>query len=359
MIVPESFGLPSCIWCLPKSPNRAKLSRYPSLDQFEVLPMRNPSGLLLLAFVSLSLLSLSSQDSEKPKIEWKKGPTIWDLGGVAEINVPKGYLFTDKKGTQTLLELTHNLPSGDEVGALVPATEAQDWFVIFEFDQIGLVKDEEKDKLNADGILDSIQRGTEEANSERKRRGWSEFHVVGWERSPFYDDQTHNLTWAIRGRSDTGGPSVNHSVRLLGRRGIMRVDLVMKPEEYAASVSDFNRLLAGFTFQQGNRYADFVRGDKVAEYGLTALILGGAGAAAVKTGLLAKAWRLVLVAVLALKKLIIVVFAGLAAVLRKIWRWITGRKQEHEEPLPSVESKVETLPLEPRTGDQPDSDPLK
>ena len=273
--------------------------------------------------------------------------------------MPKGYLFTGKKGAQTLLELTHNLPSGDEVGALLPGSEDQDWFVIFEFDQIGLVKDEEKDKLDADKILDAIQKGTEEANSERQKRGWPAFHVVGWERSPFYDDQTHNLTWAIRGRSDSGGPSVNHSVRLLGRRGIMRVDLVMGPEEYAASLSDFNNLLTGFTFQQGHRYADFVRGDKVAKYGLTALILGGAGAAAVKTGLLAKAWKLILFAILALKKLIIVVFAAVAAMLRKVWQWITGRKQDHEEPVTPVEVEAETLPRQAETGYQQDSNLLK
>ena len=326
---------------------------------FEVLSMRSTLRLTLFVFVSLSFLPLLSQDSGKPKIDWKKGPVTADLGGVAEIKVPKGYLFTDKKGAQTLLELTHNLPDGDEVGALVPSSEDQNWFAIFEFEQIGLVKDEEKDKLDAGKILESIQKGTEEANDERKKRGWPAFHIAGWERSPFYDDQTHNLTWAIRGRSETGGHTVNHSVRMLGRRGIMRVDLVMGPEEYAGSLSDFNNLLTGFTYKQGSRYADFVSGDKVAEYGLTALILGGAGAAAIKTGLLAKAWKIILVAILALKKLVIVVFAALAAAIRKIWRWITGRKQEHDEAVPSVETEAETPSLQAKMAEEHDPNTIK
>ena len=139
----------------------------------------------------------------------------------------------------------------------------------------------------------------------------------------------------------------------------MSVDLVMGPEQYWASLSDFNNLLTGFTFQQGNRYADFVRGDKVAEYGLTALILGGAGAAAIKTGLLAKAWRFILVAVLALKKLVIVVFAGLAAIFRKLWLWITGRKRDSEGPLPPVEVKPEEGILQLGIGNDVDPGPPK
>jgi hypothetical protein len=80
--------------------------------------MYNPSPVAAIAFVVLSFLPLSSQDSQKPSIEWHRGPTIGNLGGIAEIKVPQGYLFTGKNGAQTLLELTHNLKSGNEVGAL-------------------------------------------------------------------------------------------------------------------------------------------------------------------------------------------------------------------------------------------------
>jgi uncharacterized membrane-anchored protein len=58
---------------------------------------------------------------------------------MAEIDIPEGYLFTDKKGTQKLLELTHNFPSGNEVGVIVPAANDESWFVIFEFSDVGYV----------------------------------------------------------------------------------------------------------------------------------------------------------------------------------------------------------------------------
>jgi len=284
-----------------------------------------------LCVLALSLALHSQTQTPEPKIDWQTGPTVGDLGGVAQIKIPKGYAFTGKKGAQTVLELTHNLPDGTEIGALIPTAKDQNWFVIFEFDDIGFVKDEEKDKLDSAAILESIQKSTDAANETRKQKGWSSFHVVGWETPPFYDEQTHNLTWAIKGESETGKVSINRSVRLLGRRGVVRADLVLAPEEYAGTVPNFNALLGGFTFQPGSRYADFVRGDKVAEYGLSALILGGAGAVAVKSGLLGQLGKGILAVVLALKKLIIVVFAAMAAGFKKLWNWITGRKSEKVE----------------------------
>jgi uncharacterized membrane-anchored protein len=187
--------------------------------------------------------------------------------------------------------------------------------MFFEFSDSGYVKDEEGDHLDADAILKNIKQGTEEANQERRQRGWKPFHVIGWQVSPFYDPHTHNLTWASQ-ISDDGvtAESVNHSIRILGRRGTMDVDLVASQQEYAASKSEFDSLISGFSYLQGSRYSDFTKGDKVAEYGLTALIVGGAGAVALKTGLLAKFWKFIVMGIVAigsfLKKIISSIFGG-------------------------------------------------
>lgn len=288
-----------------------------------------------LAFLFVSLILCTAQENQKPVIDWQKGPLKADLSGLAEIQVPKGFLFTDRKGAQKLLELTQNIPSGKEVGAIVPQVEGDNskiWFVIFEFNEIGFVKDDEKGKIDQDALLKSIQEGTEESNEARKEKGWDAFHVVGWENPPFYDQRTNNLTWSIRGRDDKGGASVNHSIRILGRHGTMNVDMVLGPEEYATALSAFNDLMGSFEFRQGTRYADYIKGDKVAEYGLTALIAGGAGALAVKTGFFMKMWKVVLAVVLALKKLLIAIFVGLGAAIKKLWSKIRGRREE-EAPM--------------------------
>ena len=123
--------------------------------------------------------------------------------------------------------------------------------------------------------------------------------IVGWEQQPFYDPQTNNLTWAIKGRSE-GSTSINHSTRLLGRKGVMSADLVISSEQLGVAVPAFDTLLTGFSFDTGQRYAEFKQGDKVAAYGLTGLIVGGVGVALVKTGLLQKFWKLIVFAFIAL-----------------------------------------------------------
>jgi uncharacterized membrane-anchored protein len=269
----------------------------------------------------------SPQQPPGPKIEWQVGPTVGHLGDIAQINIPQGYRFTGKAGAQQVLVITHNVPNGSELGALIPDSKDADWFMIFEFRDTGYVKDDDKNSLDADALMKNMREATEAGNEERQKRGWRPLHIAGWEKPPFYDPVTHNLTWATRVKGDdpaeTG--SVNHSIRLLGRRGTVNVDLVAGPTEYAAGITDFNTLISGFSYNQGSRYSDFTAGDKVAKYGLAALIAGGAGAVALKTGLLAKFW-----------KLIVVAFAAIAGFIKKIFKAIFGKEEKVEDPSKSA-----------------------
>src|SRR6266508_515080 len=121
-----------------------------------------------------------------------------------------------------------------------------------------------------------------------KRCGWGTLSVEGWVTKPFYDRATNNLTWAITAHDNTGGRTVNHSVRLLGRGGGMHADLVTTPEHLTSLVPTFNVMIGGFSYSPGPKYAEWRSGDKVAAYGLTALVAGGAGVALAKSGLLGK-----------------------------------------------------------------------
>jgi uncharacterized membrane-anchored protein len=300
------------------------------------------SSIALLAVFTGLVSALQAQtpapaDTPKPNpIGWKKGPFTANLGGVAELKVPEGYAFADGDGARKYLELTHNPSGGSEVGILTPASDqkADNWIVLFDFDDTGYVKDDEKSSIDADKLLASMKKGNEADNEERKKRGWEAFHLTGWQTMPFYDQSTHNLTWGTLGDSEDPkeGETVNYATRILGRRGVMRTDLVTDPEQAATAIPKFKELLTGFSFTAGSRYADFVKGDKVAEYGLTALIAGGAAAVAIKTGLFAK-----LLALLAgLWKVIAVAFAALLSRIKQIFASIR-RKISGEEKAPSVD----------------------
>jgi len=225
-------------------------------------------------------------------VKWQQGPSIGNLGGIAEVRIPAGYVFAGANDTRVLMEAAHNPTSGNEMGFVADA--GLDWFAVFEFDDVGYVRDDEKNSLDADAMLELIKRATEASNKERRRRGWPITTVLNWEQKPHYNETTHNLEWAIRGETE-GNLGINYNTRLLGRRGVMRVTLVTDPTALSPTLPKFRNVLAGFDFMQGRTYAEFRQGDKVAEYGLTALVVGGATAVAVKTGMFKWIWKALVV----------------------------------------------------------------
>lgn len=253
--------------------------------------------------LALAVLPLHAQKAEGKKPSFLEGPASAKLGEVASIEVPTGFRFLDGKTTRALMKAAGEPTSGNELGLLSPTNEH--WSVIFEFSDIGYIKDAEKEKLDADKLLKAIKEGTEAANEERKRAGNSPLIIEGWEQPPHYDEKTQNLEWSIRATSD-GEPILNYNTRILGRKGVMEAVLIIEPDKLQATLPKFKELLADHKFQTGESYAEYRQGDKLAKYGLAALITGGAAVGAAKLGLFAslavffkKAWKLVVVAVVA------------------------------------------------------------
>ncbi len=71
--------------------------------------------------------------------------------------------------------------------------------------------------------------------------------------------------------------------------------LVADPQNFPSQLNEFNRVLGRFDFNSGEKYSEFKEGDKIAKYGLAALVAGGAAAAVVKSKGL---WKLIGVAIL-------------------------------------------------------------
>jgi len=98
----------------------------------------------------------------------------------------------------------------------------------------------------------------------------------------------------------------------------MEVTLVCDPQMLAGLLPTYRRLLAGYRYTQGNTYAEYVEGDKIAEYGLAALITGGAVAVAAKSGLLKHLW-----------KFIVLIAAAIGGFFKKLF----GRGAKAERPV--------------------------
>jgi uncharacterized membrane-anchored protein len=255
-------------------------------------------------------------------LQWTVGPGTAKVGNQAEIKVPEGARFTGAAGTRKMLEMMHNPTNGSELGLLT--NNELDWFVIFEFEDIGYVKDADKEKLDGQAILESLREGNEAGNEERKKRGWTPITIVGWHTAPFYNKETNNLEWCIKGASE-GHDIVNYNTRILGRAGVTSANLLVAPEQLDATLSNVKAILKGFSYTEGQKYSEWKSGDKIAKYGLSALVVGGAVGVAAKLGLLGKL-------VASLGKLWKFVIMGLIGVGAAIKGLIFGKKKETPPP---------------------------
>lgn len=229
-------------------------------------------------------------------IEWEESGK-GSIGTKANINVPEGYLYTGKPGTVKLMQYYGNLISGLELGYIAP--ENMSWFAVFEFEESGYVKDDDKDKLDADEIMKQMKENQKQANKQLKAQGLPTLELLGWHTPPFYNPETNNLEWAIRLANPEGAETINYKTKLLGRRGVMDVVLVCDESQLSTVVPEYQKLLAGYAYTSDESYAAFQKGDKIAEYGLAGLIVGGGLLAAAKSGLLGKLIKPILIALVA------------------------------------------------------------
>jgi uncharacterized membrane-anchored protein len=79
-------------------------------------------------------------------------------------------------------------------------------------------------------------------------------------------------------------------------------------------------VIGGYAFKPGQTYAEYREGDKIAKYGLAALIAGGGLAVAAKTGLLAGLFKIFAKAGKLLVVGVIPVGAGIVKVFKKIFK---------------------------------------
>lgn len=229
------------------------------------------------------------------------------VGPVATFTVPAGYLFLDAADTRRFLEeVTHNSSNGQEY-FFGPADGS--WWATFHYQATGYVKDDEK--IDASALIQSMKEGQESDNANRRAKGWPQLLNMDWKYPPFYDPGTKRLEWAISFvSSDTNRLGVNYETRLLGREGVTSATLVVAPDSLASALPAFKTAVNGYSFVSGQRYTEFKQGDKVAEYGLAALVAGGAAAALAKTGFLAKYWKILVGAGAAL-------IAGIGSLFRR------------------------------------------
>jgi uncharacterized membrane-anchored protein len=245
--------------------------------------------------------------------------------GLASLNVPEAFRYLPPADAEIVLsKIWGNPPGLGGLGMLFPAdlgpVDRGSWGVVITWAEDGYVKDDDAAKIDYTKILKEMQEGQHEANKRRKEQGYSTLELVGWAQQPRYDQANHKLYWAKELEVEgTSAHTLNYDIRMLGRRGVLELGVIAGMDQLAQIEQAAPSLLEMVDFQAGHRYADFNPStDKVATYGLAALVTGG---------ILAKAgfFKLLIPAILAFKKLIIVGGVAVIAFLKKIF----GGKSEN------------------------------
>jgi uncharacterized membrane-anchored protein len=221
---------------------------------------------------------------------------------------------------RVLEELWGNPPDESVLGLIVPTapTLADDnsWAVVVTYSDDGYVSDEDAAKIDYQEMLEEMQQGTKEENAARKEAGYGTVDLLGWAVAPRYDAASKKMYWAKELKFDEAKDNtLNYDIRVLGRNGYLSLNAVSDMSELGLVQTGMQQLLPMTEFDAGARYADYdASTDKVAAYGVAALIGGGLAAKAglfAKLGLiLAKFWKLGLIAIVGLGALARKMFSG-------------------------------------------------
>jgi uncharacterized membrane-anchored protein len=278
----------------------------------------NLTGLLLAGLLATTGLVRAQEDTNKipaevvkilKSLKYQSGEI--DLrGGLAKLTVPKEFNYLNPDDAETVLVKLWGNPPAEEkpLGLLLPAgltpLSSNCWVVTINYVADGFVKDDDASKINYDDLLKTMQKDIAENNTARREQGYPGITLIGWAAPPRYDAENHKLYWAKNLKFDGEKENtLNYSIRMLGRKGVLELNAIASVDQLPEIERQTPAILGMVDFKAGSRYADFdPKVDKVAKYGLTALVAGGTLAAMAKFGLLKGFW----IALLAAKKFIII-----------------------------------------------------
>lgn len=232
----------------------------------------------------------------------------------SKIDLPKGYfiLLGDQAKKERLIN--GDSSSSETIDAVIYSEDDKN-NVILEFYPEGYISLDDWDKVDANAMLTEISEGTEAANKERAKIGLEPLHVVGWIKPPYLNRKTNTVYWSIEGKDDENS-FVNSIALRLSRNGYEKFTLMTDKETFTSGPNVLQKMLRVHNFDSGYRYEDHVPGDKMAEYGIAALVAASVGAK------IAKATGLFLI----LKKFGALILGAIAGIFYKIKNYFSSKK---------------------------------
>ena len=226
------------------------------------------------------------------------GPDAVVLADQAKLTLPEGYGFVPKKEGAAVMKLMGNQTDEQFIGLVFPDTNAA-WLATLDYEPAGYIEDDDAKDWNVERLLEGLKARTRRDNEARGKQGITPIEVTKWVKPPAYDARQHHLVWSTEvrkiGQPDKD-PAINYNSYVLGREGYLWLNLITSGSQLAADESAARQLLSGIQFNAGKRYDDFEKTDKMASYGLAALVGGSTDGG---SGFLGMAAKLLLIALAA------------------------------------------------------------
>jgi uncharacterized membrane-anchored protein len=274
-----------------------------------------------------------SAEEFEAALHWQQG-VVPLPNHLATLNVPASFRYLEPQQSSAILQAWGNPPEAAQgvLGMLFPADQGPTtegaWAVVITYQKDGHVSDDDADKTDYTKLLAGMKKGAADSNEARKSAGFEPVELMGWAEPPRYDRTSHKMYWARELHfGDAKENTLNYDVRILGREGVLVLNAIASMG-HLPQVRDGMRDVIGFVdFDAGQRYTDYVEGkDKLAGYGVAALVGGAATAVAAKAGL----FKVLIGALIAAKKFVIIGLLGLGAALRKLFG---GKKADPTAPI--------------------------
>ena len=263
----------------------------------------------------------AAEEEALPELKFSTGDIVLP-NKVATLHLGEKYHYLAPAETNQLLQMWGNPPDEQTQGAILPADvnpfSEGGWAVFLTYTDDGHIDDSDANEIDYDDLLKEMKEGVEDSNDARKEAGYPAMHLVKWAEPPRYDAAGKRLYWAKEISSDGDFHSLNYDVRVLGREGVLSMEAVAPMDMLEQVRTDMRPLLDVAEFNEGYRYAEFnAKTDRMAEYGLGALIAGGV---ATKLGLFGKLFAMLI----AFKKIIIVGLIAIGGYIAKMF----GKKKD-------------------------------
>ena len=181
-----------------------------------------------------------------------------------------------------------------------------------EFVDDGFIKGDDWSNVDTNDFLQEMIENSKENNKERIKNGYKTVSNISWHITPNFNKDLGYVFYSLLVEFDDGTETYNSTAMILGRKGYTDLTFLFRENIAHLMPSEIDKVVKNFIYSTGAQYTDYKSGDKVAAYGVGALVAGSLGIKGLaKTGALAvlaafakKLWFIILLPFIFLFRLV-------------------------------------------------------